>query len=96
MLTIEGSEPVLILDLSQVGARLACRSRNIPKRGILSWMEFESYGEKVWERGNMCGIRFEEELDLDVILMTRRRAPEEWKRNAEEAISAAEKWVRGS
>lgn len=93
--TLSGPEPVLLLDLSQSGARIACRSEPSFKRGLLGWMEFEFYGETVWIKKDMCALRFDPELDLEVVLATRSNAPREWQRHTDNIIEAARRWATG-
>lgn len=93
--TLSGPEPVLLLDLSQSGARIACQSEPSFKRGLLGWMEFEFYGETVWASKNMCALKFDPELDLDVVLATRANAPQEWQRRTDDVMEAARQWVIG-
>ena len=93
--TFDGSEDVLLLDLSQVGARLACRIPPTFTKGVLSWMGFESYGDTIWQKGRMCGLRFDEELDLSVVVQTRRDVREEWVRYSDDLESTARLWAQG-
>lgn len=95
VVTMSGPEPVLLLDLSQTGARIACRAKPAFKRGILHWMEFEFYGEVVWADKQLCALRFDPELELDVVLTTRAQAPAEWRRLTENVVEAARYWAAG-
>lgn len=95
LLTLDGSEEILLLDLSQVGARLACRFPPTFRKGVLTWMTFETYGETVWQKGRMCGLRFDEELDLSVVVRTRQDIREEWLRYSDNLESAARLWAQG-
>lgn len=95
MITLDGPEEVLLLDLSQVGARMICRSRPAFSKGVLCWIGFETYGEKVWQKDRMCGLRFDEELDLGVVVQTRCDVREEWKRHTDDIAAAARLWAQG-
>lgn len=96
VMTLSGPEPVLLLDLSQTGARIACRAKPAFKRGVLHWMNFECYGEVVWVKEQICALRFDPEIDLDVVLATRTDAPDEWQRQSDNIIEAARHWASGS
>lgn len=99
MIVLAGTQPVLLLDLSQSGARLAIRSAPRFKQGYLRWLEFETFGETVWVEGNMFGLRFDEELAADILLRTRALAPDEWQRQSDEqsdeVLEYARAWATG-
>lgn len=90
--SMDGNEPVLLLDLSQSGARIACSDAPRFKRGVLEWMAFEAYSEVVWRRAETCAIRFDPPLAFATVFTTRELAPDEWQRHKESMLEAARTW----
>ncbi|TCD06566.1 hypothetical protein EYB45_02305 [Erythrobacteraceae bacterium CFH 75059] len=95
LITVSATEPVLLLDLSQTGARIATRAPLSITSGFLRWLRWEMFGDVVWEKGPMIGLRFDEKLPLEVLLSTRREAPDESRRHADDALEHARAWAAG-
>ena len=63
-----GPRAGLLLDLSCSGARLEMTP--LPAVGspaLITWDDFEAFGEVVWARGETCGVRFDRMLPLEVV-----------------------------
>ena len=73
--TLSGVCDVQLLDLSQTGARLQTLRPNPGRSVILRWLDFEAYGDVVWEASGLLGMKFDPPLTSEIILATRERAP---------------------
>lgn len=70
--TLSGIELLSICDLSLLGARLRPHGdTKVGTEGILTWLEYEAFGEVKWARGGFVGIEFEEPLSKQTLLDTR-------------------------
>lgn len=62
----------LLLDISQSGARL--QMEELPRVGtyaLIRWNEFECFGQVLWTRAKVCGIRFDAPLGRETIVRVR-------------------------
>lgn len=73
--TLNGPLEVKLLDISQSGARIEIPSTERPHSAVLQWLEYEAYGDIVWERSGLLGMKFDPPLPADQILRTRELAP---------------------
>lgn len=73
--TLHGRIEVQLLDISQSGARVRLRTSGCPRSAVLHWLTYEAYGDVVWEKGGLCGMKFDPPLPADYILQTRQLAP---------------------
>ena len=62
-------------DLSEGGAKLVMQSHHPLGPAVLQWLDCEAFGEMVWRRGNLVGIKFETPLALGLILRMREFTP---------------------
>jgi len=63
----------VLADLSQSGARIAL-PRPVDERleAMLLWGRFEAFGTIAWSAGRLCGMTFDEPIDGNVLIATRR------------------------
>ena len=92
LLGFEGEQWVTLLNLSRNGAGVALREPGQVDRGVLRWLEFDAYGEQVWQSGDMLGLHFEELIGTAWLVETRNRGPEVAERFT---LEAARRWVNG-
>lgn len=74
-LGLTGRQVVTLQDLSATGAKIRAEDFPDAKRGILSWMHFEVFGEIKWRRGAWVGMVFDRPISLACLLETRSAAP---------------------
>jgi hypothetical protein len=94
--TLDGQLPVRLIDLSQKGAQLIMPRPDGIKRGVLTWLGFEAYGELVWQQGDHVGIEFDEAVPIAELLETRDRAPSVVREEALTIEADARDWVAGN
>src|SRR5687768_3142679 len=75
LVTLDGSQKVRLIDLSQGGAQLILSTEGKIAAGLLSWLDFEAFGETAWREGDRLGLKFEGLLPLTCLVRTRERAP---------------------
>lgn len=73
--TLGGSQKVRLVDLSQAGAQIILSNGERPAAGLLTWLDYEAFGEAVWQDGDCLGIKFEGLLPLGCLVGTRKKAP---------------------
>lgn len=73
--TLDGLQNVRLVDLSQSGAHLILSEPAPLKQAVLSWLDFEVFGDIAWQRGDDVGIQFDGVLPLRILVETRLRAP---------------------
>ena len=96
ILTLDGRRPVTLLDLSQSGARLLLQEHYRLDQAVLYWMDFEAFGEGVWQSGRERGLAFEEPISEATVLATRQWQPrEEALRSKAASRQFARNWVSG-
>jgi len=92
--TLDGTCSVVLLNLSLSGAKILAETRlREGSEAILQWESLEAFGEIMWVDGSIVGLRFETEVDHDVLLAA-RTAPS-WLSRDEEIARAALAWVSG-
>lgn len=72
LITLSGAPRVSLRDLSRKGARLHCGDPlAIGSEGVLTWLDFETFGTIVWSSHPHAGMAFDEPLADDIVLRTR-------------------------
>ena len=92
--TLDGSQKVRLLDLSQGGAQIILSKPGEPAAGLLTWLDFEAFGEAAWRDGDTLGLKFERLIPLSCLVQTRQRAPSVVKAEAL-GEDVAQAWVSG-
>ncbi|GGD98117.1 hypothetical protein GCM10011515_17390 [Tsuneonella deserti] len=92
--TLDGVAHVQLLDLSQTGARLQTQAPGTGRSGILRWLDFEAYGDIVWQDGLFAGLKFDPPLTSETILATRSLAPD-IVQDFDPVRDAAKAWTMG-
>jgi hypothetical protein len=93
--TLEGQQPVRLIDLSQKGAHVILSQVGEVRRGVLAWLEFEAFGFVAWSSGDHVGFEFDEDVPLEQIIETRNRAPSVVREESLSIEQAARDWVEG-
>jgi len=75
LITHHGTYAVRLDNLSVTGAHLSRPNVEDFTGCVLRWLGFEALGEKVWQRGAYCGIRFDQPLPESWIAETRKQVP---------------------
>lgn len=73
LITLNGTLPVTLLDLSFRGARIAL-GPTVPRAGasaVLTWASFEAFCTVTWSAGGSGGLDFDVPLHPQVLLATR-------------------------
>ncbi len=75
LITLHGECRPALIDLSAGGARvgkpgLECH----PGKAILQWAGYEAFGQIVWARDGLAGMRFEEPIPDAWVMATRKLA----------------------
>lgn len=91
----DGLKKVTLVDLSQGGARLVVGTTDRISGGVLRWLNFETFGETVRQRGEELAMRFDEPIDLDWVIATRQWLPAEQKAEQARNRQAAREWIQG-
>ncbi|MGN3973958.1 PilZ domain-containing protein [Tsuneonella sp. SYSU-LHT278] len=73
--TLDGGQPVRLINLSQGGAQLVLSEPEEAGEGFLTWLDFETFGELAWQDGDRIGLTFDVPLSPLCLAETRRRAP---------------------
>lgn len=95
LMTVNGPREIILIDLSQSGARVQLSGQERITDGVLSWMGFEVFGVRVWQTGQTIGLQFERPISSGWVLATRNWRPS--KREARiESRSFARDWVKGA
>lgn len=92
--TLSGSQKVRLIDLSQGGAQVILSRPDEAGQGVLSWLDFESFGDLAWRDEGHIGLKFDQLLPLGCLVETRKRAPSVV-RDEEMGTSMAQAWVSG-
>lgn len=78
LVTLFGSLPAFLLDISLTGARcLVTNNRGITnplrsgKEVVLEWSQFDAFGTIIWEGEGICGILFDPIISPSVLVATR-------------------------
>lgn len=90
--TLAGEQPVRIVNLSQNGARLILSVPDEAGAGVLTWLDFETFGELSWQDGDTIGVAFDQLLSPGCLAQTRLRAPTVVR---EEESRLAQAWIAG-
>ena len=92
--TLDGAQPVRLVDLSQGGAHLILSRPDEAGAGVLTWLDFETFGELAWRDESSIGLAFDKLLQPACLAETRRRAPS-IVRDEELGTSVAKAWASG-
>lgn len=92
--TLDGSQQVRLIDLSQGGAHIILSRPEEAGAGMLTWMNFETFGELAWQEEDHVGLKFDKLLPPGCLAQTRLRAPSVV-RDEEEGASLTRAWVAG-
>ena len=92
--TMDGRQEISLVDLSESGAGLVVRDAWRINGGVLKWMDYEVYGTVVRRGDKDIGLRFEEPIDPDWVLETRKWLPALADDKAEIRRFARD-WVKG-
>ena len=92
--TLDGKQSVRLVDLSQGGAQLILSVPEEGGTGVLTWLDFETFGELAWQDGAQIGLTFDKPLSPGCLAETRRRAPSVVQDEAAGA-TIARAWVSG-
>lgn len=92
--TLDGAQPVRLLDLSQGGANLILSRPEEAGAGVLTWLDFETFGEVAWQNDERIGLKFDRVLPPGCLAQTRLRAPSVV-RDEELGVSVTRAWVSG-
>jgi len=92
--TLHGIFDGRLLDLSETGAKVAMESPSRKGDALLQWLSHEAFGEIVWRDGDAIGIRFDEPLSADQLMLTRQWAPSILL-DHDPATKAARMWAQG-
>jgi len=90
--TLAGEQPVRLVNLSQNGARLILSAPDEAGAGVLTWLDFETFGDLAWQEEDTIGIVFDKLLTPGCLAQTRLRAPTVVR---EEEASLAKAWISG-
>lgn len=73
LITLGGTFPVILLNLSFSGARVMIGSGAVSQGGsaVLNWGAFEAFCTVAWAANGHCGLDFDEPLHPQVLLATR-------------------------
>lgn len=75
LITRDGTQAVRLIDLSQGGAQIILSHPEEVRAGLLTWLDFEAFGEAAWQENDRLGLKFERLLPLTCLVQTRTRAP---------------------
>ncbi len=92
--TLDGKQSVRLVNLSQGGAQLILSEPEAAGEGVLTWLDFETFGELAWQDEERVGLTFDRPLPPVCLAETRRRAPSVLQ-DEEMGASLAKAWVSG-
>ena len=92
---LDGRQKVTVLDLSQKGAKVAFAEPPNEKAGFIRWMQFETFGDVVWQKGLYVGLKFDKPLPEAWLNETARRAAHVEQEQHNALRRDAEEWVNG-
>jgi hypothetical protein len=93
VLTVHGRSRIMLLDLSETGARLEYEGETIG-HGVLEWLGYEAFATVVRQSGGELGLRFDEPIAQDCVLDTRGWLPA-IQQGEDELTRFAREWVDG-
>ena len=94
--TLEGQQPVRLVDLSQSGAQVVLEHPHEVRRAVLCWLDFEAFGIVAWREDDHVGLEFEELVPMDQLFETRQRAPDVVRAETMGDYGAARDFVAGT
>lgn len=90
---MEGRQQVTLLDLSKDGACVAFSEPPKERAGFLKWMEFETFGDVVWQEGLYVGLKFDRPISDRWLALTQERVTDADSYRHEELLKQAKEWV---
>lgn len=94
-LGFDGTQSVILYDLSATGAKVLLEHAQPVSKGILVWLNYEAFGDIAWRKGRWCGIRFDEAISDELLISTRALSPTLEHAAKEKLLSEAERFVTG-
>ena len=91
----DGTQAVILQDISQTGAKLLLRRATPVSQGLLQWMDYEVFAEIAWQRGHWCGVIFDEPVPQEYLLATRAAVPALMNESRERILQSAREFVQG-
>ncbi|WP_184250440.1 PilZ domain-containing protein [Novosphingobium chloroacetimidivorans] len=97
LILLDGTQHCVLIDISLSGARVkTSKSARLGDEAVLTWGDFEVFGQVVWATETHCGLALIDPIDDAVLLATRQwdqiaRPPEE--RNLSRLSATA--WAQG-
>lgn len=96
LMTLDGRKRVMLMDLSQSGARVRLSEPGKLRQAVLYWIGFEAFGVVVWQDGRDIGLEFEVPIPEATVLATRNWQPKEHVRQKrDEQRQFARSWATG-
>src|SRR5690606_41805934 len=77
LMTLDGRKRVMLMDLSQSGARVRLSEPGKLRQAVLYWIGFEAFGVVVWQDGRDIGVEVEVPIREAAVLAPRSLPPEE-------------------
>lgn len=95
ILGFDGPQKIILYDLSETGAKILLEQAYPISKGILTWLDYESFGDIVWRKGRWCGIHFDTPIDEQWLIRTRAASPAVEQLAKEKLLKEAEEFVAG-
>jgi len=97
LVTLSGHHNASLCDLSQSGAQFRTSTElKCGEEGVLTWLDFETFGQLVWVRNGFAGMEFDELIVPDALIQTRDRADYGLAKSEERIeYERARNWFRG-
>ncbi|TRD11483.1 PilZ domain-containing protein [Erythrobacter insulae] len=90
---MDGRQQITLLDLSESGARVAFSEPPKERAGFISWMEFETFGDVVWQEGLYVGLKFDRPISSEWLESTQARVTDADSYRHEMLLKEAMEWV---
>jgi hypothetical protein len=92
--TLDGRQQVRLVDLSHGGAQIVLENDAPVREGVLSWLQFETFGIAAWQDGENLGLTFDRNLSRGCLVATREKAPEIFREAARNFVSGSDGTLR--
>jgi hypothetical protein len=92
--TLDGRPQVRLVDLSRGGAHIVLQEETAASEGVLTWMEFETFGIVAWQEGEDVGLEFDRPLSDACFAATRDFAPEIFREAARAFVAGMDGTLR--
>ncbi|MFB0610828.1 PilZ domain-containing protein [Aurantiacibacter poecillastricola] len=76
LIILHGRPRVHLVDLSRSGARVYLGGQSelrAGEEGVITWLDYEAFGEVKWSRNGFAGFEFDVLLDPGIVLGTRKQ-----------------------